>query len=416
LDAHNNIFLLDTEKWVSSAGRNAHNPKLWYLGRIPFSNDVYQEAMLDIKAAVNSIEGKAKKVIVVDLDDTLWGGIVGDVGWENIRLGGHDPLGEAFQDFQTSLKALTNRGILLAIVSKNDESIAMTAIKKHPEMVLRPDDFAGWRINWNDKAKNLAELVGELNLGLESVVFIDDNPVERSRVRESFPEVLVPEMPEDKLLFPSALKSLRCFDSPTISDEDRNRTEMYQSAAKRKSSLKGVESIDKWLKGLKTKVTVEPLNKVNLERTAQLSNKTNQMNLSTRRMSAAELKKWSEQKSHELWTIRVEDKFGDTGLVGILGLEFKGKAATIVDFVLSCRVMGRKIEETLAHVAVVRAKKRKATEIRAKFLATEQNKPCFEFWQRSGFVYDRSTNEFSWKASKSYALPEAIKIEMKQKS
>jgi len=410
LNEQKNIFVLDSSKWIGKVGSKAISPKLWYLGKIPFANEVFLESLYDIKAAINGIEGKSKKLIVVDLDNTLWGGIVGDIGWENIRLGGHDPVGEAFKDFQQDLKALTNRGILLGIVSKNEEKTALEAIEKHPEMILHSDNFAGWKINWNDKAQNLADLVSELNLGMDSVVFIDDNPVERDRVRESFPEVLVPEMPEDKLLFPSVLKSLRCFDNPVISDEDRIRTEKYRAEQKRKTSRAKVDSIDDWLKSLETVVTVEPLFPVNLERTAQLLNKTNQMNLSTRRMTADALKMWSENKNHEFWTFRVADKFGDSGLVGILSLEFAKENAAIVDFVLSCRVMGRKVEETMAHLAIMRAKKNRATEVTAKLIPTERNSPCLKFWQNSGFQCGNDTNLFKWEVSKTYELPGSIKL------
>ena len=173
-----------------------------------------REAAADIRAAFVGLRGAAKKLLVLDLDDTLWGGIVGDAGWENLRLGGHDPQGESFADFQRAIKNLKRRGVVLALVSKNEESVALEAIRNHPEMVLKEDDFVGWRINWTDKARNIAELATELNLGLQSVVFIDDNPVERARVREALPEVFVPEWPEDKLLYASAFGQLRCFDAP----------------------------------------------------------------------------------------------------------------------------------------------------------------------------------------------------------
>ena len=189
------IHPLWAEKWIQLAGPTAFNHRLWYLGKIPFSNEVFKVAARDLKAALRGLNGQAKKVVILDLDDTLWGGIVGDAGWEGLILGGHDPAGEALVDFQRELKALTRRGILLAIVSKNEESIAMEAIAKHPEMVLKLSDFAGWRINWKDKAENIIDLMAELNLGLDSAVFIDDNPVESARVREALPKVCVPEWP-----------------------------------------------------------------------------------------------------------------------------------------------------------------------------------------------------------------------------
>src|SRR4029453_10754645 len=166
-------------------------------------------------------------------DEILWGGIIGEVGWQNIILGGHDPVGEALADFQRELKALVNRGVVLAIASKNEETVAIEAITKHPEMILRIDDFAAWRINWRDKAENIIELATDLNLSLDSVVFIDDSQVERDRVRRALPAVLVPGWPADKRLYPHALRRLDCFEQPNLTDEDRRRAEMYLHERKR---------------------------------------------------------------------------------------------------------------------------------------------------------------------------------------
>ncbi|HET9372554.1 MAG TPA: HAD-IIIC family phosphatase, partial [Vicinamibacterales bacterium] len=218
---HRTIHLLDAARWQALAGSAGVNPKLWHLGKIAFGPEVLQHAAADLKAGLAATRGRTRKLVVVDLDETLWGGVVGDVGWQQLRLGGHDAFGEAYVAFQRALKRLTRRGIVLAIVSKNTEAIALEAIDQHPEMVLRRDDFVGWRINWQDKAANIAELAAEINLGLDSVVFIDDNPAERARVRGALPDVLVPEWPADKLLYEQALASLTCFDTLTVSDEDR---------------------------------------------------------------------------------------------------------------------------------------------------------------------------------------------------
>ena len=316
-----NIYVLNTHRWTARAGKDAFSPKLWYLGKIVFGNEVFKEAARDIKAALRGMLGYARKLIIVDLDDTLWGGIVGDVGWENLVLGGHHHRGEAYADFQQALKSMKNRGILLAIVSKNEERVALEAIRKHPEMILKLADFAGWRINWQDKVENILDLMTELNLGPQSTVFIDDNPVERARVRESLPEVLVPDWPQDPLFYPATLLSLRCFEVPSLSEEDLTRTTMYLSENKRRELKNTVSSLEEWLKRLAIRVRVEELHPSNLQRATQLLNKTNQMNLSTRRMSEAELAAWAEQKHHRLWTVRVSDKFGDAGLTGIVSLD-----------------------------------------------------------------------------------------------
>ncbi len=410
IDGSSNIYLLNVQKWIGAAGRYAFNPRLWYRGKIAFGNDVYKEAVQDIKSALRGIQGHAKKLVVLDLDDTLWGGIVGDLGWENIVLGGHDPNGEAFTDFQLSLKALTNRGILLGIVSKNEESTALEAIKNHPEMVLNLKDFAGWKINWQDKARNIVDLVSELNLGLQSVVFIDDNPVERARVRETLSEVFVPQWPQDPMLFKSTLLNLRCFDTPSISKEDLERTRMYLSEKQRSDMKKNVGSLDEWLKGLEMKVKIEELNNINIQRTAQLFNKTNQMNLTTRRMSEPELLDWASREGRKIWTFRVSDKFGDAGLTGIISLEAGNGSGQITDFILSCRVIGRKVEETMLYTVIQYARDQGLDKIMAEYKMTPKNRPCLDYWKKSGFHYDEKTNIFTWDLKNDYELPDCIEI------
>ena len=348
-------------------------------------------------------------MIILDLDDILWGGIVGETGWQGITLGGHDPAGEALVDFQRALKALTRRGILLAIVSKNEESIAIEAIAKHPEMALKMDDFAGWRINWRDKAENIIDLMAELNLGLDSAVFIDDNPVERARVREALPQLFVPEWPLDKRLYTEALLSLDCFDSPSVTEEDRQRARMSAVDRERKESKPQLGDLEEWLATLKTTVRVEELNQANLPRAAQLLNKTNQMNLSTRRMSEADFHAWAREKNRRAWTFRVSDKFGDSGLTGILTIELNGSRARIIDFVLSCRVMGRKIEEAMLFVAIDCARSAGIQEVYANYCQTPKNKPCYAFFQQSGLPC-QGGNTFVWDATQPYPLHGAVRL------
>jgi FkbH-like protein len=410
LEGTPNVFALNTQRWCDQVGRGAHSAKLWYMGKVPFHPAVFEHAAADIKAAIQGLKGMARKLVVVDLDDTLWGGIVGDVGWENLRLGGHDSVGEAFVDFQRALKSLKRRGILLAMVSKNTESVALEAIRSHSEMVLKEDDFVGWRINWQDKARNIADLVSSLNLGLQSTVFIDDNPFERTRVREALPEVFVPEWPEDKLAYTTTLLSLRCFDTPTRSAEDLARTEMYVSDRKREELKTQVGSLDEWLGSLGIRVRAEPLNAANLARTTQLLNKTNQMNLTTRRLTEPELQDWAKQTDHKFWAITVADRLGDAGLTGILSLRTENGVAHIVDFVLSCRVMGRRVEETMVHLAVDTARSLSLGQVVANIVPTKKNKPCLEFWQKSGFRSEGET-KFVWDTSVEYKVPHVIALE-----
>ena len=293
------------------------------------------------------------------------------------------------------------------VVSKNEQSVALEAIENHPEMVLRKDDFVGWRINWEDKARNLAELVEELNLGFQSVLFIDDNPAERARVKDTLPEVVVPDWPVDKTLSRQALLSLSCLNAVSVSDEDQHRTDMYQLEAKRRGIKASVSSFEDWLKDLGMTARVAELGKADIQRTTQLLNKTNQMNLSTRRMTESELLNWSYPDNRICWTFRVSDKFGDSGLTGIVSLELQDRVARMVDFVLSCRVMGRKVEETMLYVAVEYAREMGCEEVRAEYVETSKNKPCLDFWERSG-LHLQDDNLFVWPTASLYPSPDGI--------
>lgn len=405
------FFVLNATPWIHHGGSAAYNPKLWAMAKVPFASEVFEAAVYDVKGALRAVRGGTKKLIVLDLDDTLWGGVVGQDGWENLQLGGHNAVGEAYADFQRSLKAMTNRGILLGIVSKNTEEVALEAFKKHPEMVLSLEDFAGWRINWDDKAKNVAELVDELNLGLQSAVFIDDNSFERGRVREALPEVSVPEWPDDPFRYRQKLRSMRCFDTSTLTEEDRERASMYVAQRKRSSVKDEVESLDEWLDTLDITVQVQPFSDNNRARVVQLLNKTSQMNLRTRRMSEAEFVNWLDDEERCFRAVRVSDRFGDSGLTGIFSIEKNGEEAHFEDFILSCRVMGRQVEDAMLAVATEEARQMGADTLVAEYRPTEKNAPCREFWEQSEFRAGSSGYVFQWSLDDVYPVPDHIDLE-----
>ena len=405
-----NIYPLNSPRWIQKVGERSFSPKQWYLGKVAFSNEVFKEAILDIKAGLSALNGQSRKLLVVDLDDTLWGGVVGEVGWEGITLGGHDALGEAYIDFQRALKGLKKRGVLLAIASKNDESVALEALSKHPEMVLRPNDFVAMRIDWNDKAQNIADLVTELNLGLQSTVFIDENPFERGRVRESLSEVLVPDWPENPMLYVKALEELRCFDTTDLTEEDIKRHSMYLSERWREDTKVLKLSHDEWLETLQLIIIIEPLKANQMKRIVQLINKTNQMNLRTRRMTAEELNEWCSVGNRHFWTFRVSDKFGDSGLTALLSLENRGDIAEIIDFVVSCRVFKRGVEETILAKAVVLCRSLGVRQVFSEYLPTKKNAPCLAFWKASGFDCQADNRTFVFDTSKPYMFPGHIEV------
>jgi FkbH-like protein len=411
LDSNPGVVLFNTERWLRHGGRNAFSDKLWYLSKTPCSNAVFEEAAREMVATVQGLSGLRKKVIVLDLDNTLWGGILGDAGADGIQIGGHDPSGEAYLQFQTELKRLSRQGVMLAVVSKNDEAIAIEVIDQHPEMLLRPRDFAAWRINWADKAQNIVEVMRDLNLGLDSAVFIDDSPHERSRVRQALPEVLVPEWPSDPMDYAKALRELRCFEHPSLTHEDRQRTAMYVSDRERKELQTELGSLEKWLEMLDLEVQVEQLTPVNLARAAQLLNKTNQLNLTGRRMSAQELANWASHENHDLWTFRVKDKLGDYGLCAIASVAFDGSRADLVDFLLSCRAMGRGIEEAIISVVARKVRDAGGQRLIASYIATTKNKPCIRWIeQNSWFVRDNADHTFLIDVNRDLPPPKHIRV------
>jgi len=398
------VFFVNAGDWAQAAGGSPLNPKAYFHGKIPYRFELFEKAAGELRAAVACLSLAPRKLLVVDLDDTLWGGVVGEVGVGGLRLGGHDAAGEAFVAFQRGLKSLANRGVVLAVLSKNDATVALDAINSHPEMILRESDFSAHRINWCDKAENLVELLEELNLGPESAVFIDDSPAERARVRDALPEVLVPEWPRDKLLYTEALAALRCFEAPSVSPEDRSRTLMYRAERDRRAQRTSFTSVSEWLEDLELRVELRPLDEVNLLRVAQLLSKVNQMNLTSRRLAAADLCKWAAAERHHIWALTVSDKHGSSGLTGVVSYIQEEHEAHIVDFVLSCRVFGREVELVMAHCLAEHAARSGARSLVATYLPTPRNKPCELFWQkRSGF--ERCGNTFTWDLSKWYPIP-----------
>jgi FkbH-like protein len=410
LESNSRVVLLDAHRWITAAGAGAYNPKLWYLSKTPVHTAVFQEASKDILAVLDGVRGRSKKIVILDLDNTLWGGLVGEVGWEGLQLGGHDPIGEAFVDFQRGLKRLVNRGVVLAVVSKNEEAIALEAIDQHPEMILRRDDFVGWRISWQDKAQSIVALLSELNLGLESAVFLDDSPFERARIREALPEVLVPDLPLDPMEYPLFLSRLRCFDTPFVSSEDRSRTKMYAADRSRTELRKGLSSLEQWLASLGLHVAAEPVSNKNLQRAAQLFNKTNQMNLSTRRLSASELLSWAQGEQHTMWAFRVCDKFSDYGLCGISSLVHNGTTGQIVDFLLSCRVLGRGVEDAMFATVLQHARDIGCETVFAECIPSAKNLPCRK-WLQSLPAVENEANRFAFSLKNTITFPPHIAID-----
>ena len=377
-----NISFINS-KFILEQNNSDFNPKYWYAAKIPFSQKVFEVASIKIQKIIDSLQGKYIKLIIIDLDNTIWGGTIGDKGWQNIILGGHSVNGEAFQDFQKKLKALNRLGIQLAISSKNDEKVAINGITKNKNMILKKNDFATWRINWQDKAKNINEIIKELNLTNDSVLFIDDNINERERVKKAIKDIKVPNWPNDPCSYVKSLSDLDYFNySNELTEEDLSRTRYYKQNIKRKKIKDTFVSEDKWLKSLNTKVIFKKIDKSNLQRILQLVNRTNQMNLSTRRLNQVQLNTLKNNKNNLSLSCKVEDKFGEMGIVGFFNVEIKNKKASVKDFILSCRAFGRGIEDTMIYQISKLLIKKKIFFLELKYKKTEKNKPCFLFLEK----------------------------------
>jgi FkbH-like protein len=389
--AHQNIVLLDAGYWQTSLSRPAHDPRMYAVAKILYSQSLFEKAAAEVKAVLGGMLGQGKKVIVCDLDNTLWGGVAGDDGPNNLKLGSPDPVGECFHAFQTALKGLRSRGVLLVICSKNDEKFALSVIEEHPAMALRQSDFVAWRINWRDKAENLLDLAEELNLGLDSFVFLDDSPQERDQVRQILPQVYTPDLPTSPSELAAFVTSLSCFETASLGQEDFERTDMYQAERQRKETLELSGDVENWLRSLQIEVRVAPLRRESLARAVQLLNKTNQFNLSLRRLDESSFWDWAEEPCNAAYTFHVSDRFGDFGLTGLASLSLAGAEARIVDFVMSCRVMGKRVEEALLGYILARARAAGADRIMAAQVDGPRNGPAKDFFSTKVSSRDGAT-------------------------
>jgi len=323
----------------------------------------------------NQASNGVKKCIVLDLDNTLWGGIVGEDGMDGIALALKGK-GADFIAFQQALLDMYDRGIILAINSNNNPDDALRVIRTHPNMILKEKHFAAQRINWNDKVTNLCELAKELNIGLDSMVFFDDSPTNRHAVRGMLPEVEVPELPEDPSLYTKTLLSLPYFTTKAITDEDKMRGNLYVTERLRKESEKDFSSTEEFLKSLGLEVRVHRNDAESLERLAQLSEKTNQFNTNKRPLTVDEVRALVESGEHEVFHARVTDRFGDSGITAVSFITKRKDHWHIDTLLMSCRVLGRGIEQAFMHAIATAAKAEGAKRITLTFTPTEKNAPA----------------------------------------
>lgn len=348
-------------------------PSVYINTGMVLSIDILPEVAARTVELIAAMYGKFKKCLVFDLDNTIWGGVIGDDGIENMQLGSLG-IGKAFTELQHWLKKLKNRGIILAACSKNTEGIAMEAFEKHPDMVLQTDDIAMFAINWDNKVDNLHRIQSTLNIGFDSMVFLDDNPFERNMVRENITEITVPELPSDPADYLEYLYGLNLFETASLSNEDAERTKLYQTEAKRTAEQHSFVNEDDFLKSLNMLSVVEPFTNFNIPRVAQLTQRSNQFNLRTIRYTEDELKKLAESAGVFSFTFGLEDKFGDNGLIAAVILKKENEDILFVDtWLMSCRVLKRGMENFVLNELIDAAAKNCFKYLKGEYLPTAKN-------------------------------------------
>ena len=358
--------------------------RLWYLGRMRL-NPMGTACVADFLAKhVAAERGKVRKVAVLDLDNTLWGGVVGEDGVEGLVLG-NEGVGLAFQDVQREILKWHDAGVILAVCSKNNEQDGLSVFEKHPDMVLKREHLSAIRLNWKDKVENIRELAEELNLGLESFVFLDDNPVERGWVAQTLREVLVPELPKDPAHRPNFLRSADYFLRTQVTETDRSRVQSYRFIQQRDELRTNSTSLEEFLRSLSQEVEMRRLSQATLARAAQMSQRTNQFNLTTRRYSITELSHMISDPQFEVWTLAVRDKLEESGITGLGILRQKGKHCELDSLLLSCRILGRRVEDAFLAFLVERAKARGCGTLIGRYLPTNKNGQVARFYECRGF-------------------------------
>ena len=362
--------------------------RLWQLARQPIAAANMPFAAEHLAKTISAMLQPRAKCLVLDLDNTLWGGAAGDDGIQGIVLGDDYP-GSAFKSFQRAVLGLRDQGVLLAISSKNDERTAREIIENHPEMLLRWEDFVCARINWDSKSANLMRIAEEVGVGVDSLVFFDDNPVERAEVQMNAPDVNVIDVPVDPINFQDALFDCGLFDTPTLSAEDAQRAQQYSDEARRLSSRKPAGSLQDFLRDLEMKASIDDVDDQTLSRASQLIGKTNQFNLTTRRHNQATLSEMIAADNYDVRFTRLHDKFGDSGIIGITIVQYNGNAATIDSFLMSCRVMNRQVECAMLCDIAERSRGRDCSVLRGIYVPTAKNEMIADLYSKQGFSLDR---------------------------
>ena len=384
--ARSGVLINDVDSVASWIGRRFwFDDRLWDMAKTFCAPEHMPALAKNIVDIAMSTRGRAVKCVVLDLDNTLWGGVIGDDGVDGIALNAHGD-GEAFYRLQLFLKELLKRGILLAVASKNEMSNALLPFEKHPDMVLKRDDITCFMADWNDKAGNIRKIKNVLNIGFDSMVFLDDNPFERDLVRGVLPDVIVPELPEDPADYVRAICELNLFETPAFSAEDLKRSEMYRAEGERRQAQAEFANADDFLLSLDMRIVVARFDVFHLPRIAQLIQRSNQFNLTTRRRAEADCEALMNNPGVTPLYVKLSDRLGDHGLIGIVILEPDGDTLAIRDWLMSCRVLARGVEQFTMNLVVEEAVRLNLKTVTGEYIRTPKNDMVKEFFGQFGFV------------------------------
>lgn len=384
-----NLKVLDIDDFFRRYGVSDQiDWKYYYLSQMIYNPKIADAFEQWFTKKLMAIESKRKKCFVLDLDNTLWGGILGEDGVRGIKLGGAYP-GNAFFDFQKNLLQASNNGVILTVCSKNNEEDVFEAWEKHPDMILRKGKFSAWKINWRDKAANIFELSKDLNIGLDSMVLIDDNPAERELVKAQLPDIAVPDFPKQPYLLREFYTTIYedYFQIYTLTKEDKVKTSQYKADFERKSYQTNFRNLDDYIRGLNIKLEIRQATEIDLPRVAQMTQKTNQFNLTTKRYTEDQIVSFIND-GDLIYCLSVKDKFGDSGMTGlaIIKVNEENKTAEMDSYLLSCRILGRQIENTFLAVVLRKVQQKGISKIFAKYVETLKNKQTEDFYSNNGFV------------------------------
>jgi FkbH-like protein len=379
-------YVVDLDGVLSRVGyEQALDDRYWHIGRAPYKPAVLLRLADQYVRFAAALKGKNRKCLVLDCDNTLWGGVVGEDGINGIQLGNTYP-GSGYVEFQGAILDLYHRGVLLALNSKNNEKDAMEVFEQHPSSLLKPEHFVAKRINWLDKVTNLREIASELNIGLDSLVFVDDNPVECAYVHERMPQVEVVQLPPDPTSYRRVLQSLGYFDALTFTVEDRRRSDMYQNEARRKHLQQESQTLESYLASLDMIVDIGYADGFSIPRIAQLTQKTNQFNTTTRRYSEEEIRALAIDSAIDVFHAGLKDRFDENGIIAVAVVRYGNDTAYLDTFLMSCRVIGRGVEQALlAHLARV-AEERGCKRLEGEYIETEKNGLVKDLFANNGFT------------------------------